>query len=359
MVKKILVVDDSALMRRVLCDIINEDSRFEVVDTAANGLIALEKITKHTYDAVVLDVNMPKMDGITFLKELQKRNISAKIMMASTETRESSAITIRALELGALDFVEKPGSFLLAQNDHFKDKLVDTLAIVVNSSLPKIRRISRTAPITKKKIEEIASIKKVKAGKRIVAIASSTGGPRALQQVITILPKCLNAPVVIVQHMPKGFTASFAERLDTLSEADVKEAEENDVLEKGKVYIARGGSHLKIYEKGGKSYLRYSDEPVREGVKPSANYMYESLMDTSYDEILCVVLTGMGADGTEGIKNLREKKKLGIVAQDEETCTVYGMPRSIVKTGLVDEVKPIEEIAKTIIEKVGVESYGC
>lgn len=359
MVKKILVVDDFALMRRVLCDIINEDSRFEVEDTAANGLIALEKITSNRYDAIVLDVNMPKMDGLTFLEELQKRRISAKIMMASTETKESSVTTIRALELGALDFVEKPGSFLLAQNEHFKDKLVNTLWVVVNSSLPEIRVIKRTEPITRKKLQEITSIKNIKAGKRIVAIASSTGGPRALQQVITILPKCLDAPVVIVQHMPKGFTASFADRLDTLSEVSVKEAEDGDVLEKGKVYIARGGSHLKIYEKNGKNYLRYSDEPAREGVKPCANYMYESLTDTSYDEILCVVLTGMGADGTAGIMNLRKEKSVKIVAQNEETCTVYGMPRSIVKTGLVDQIKPIDEIAKSIIEKVGVQNYGC
>lgn len=358
MTKKILVVDDSALMRRALCDIINEDSRFQVEDTAANGLIALEKITSQHFDAIILDVNMPKMDGITLLEELQKRRISAKILMASSETRENGAITIRALELGALDFIEKPGSFLLAQNSQFKIKFIEALSTAVSSALPEITTVPKKKPFSKIRIAELANKKKMKAGKRIVAIASSTGGPRALQQVITILPKGMLAPIVIVQHMPAGFTNSFAERLDTLSEVDVKEAEENDVLENGKVYISRGGSHLNIIEKNGINYVHYSEEPVREGVRPSANYMFESIINTSYEEVLCVILTGMGADGTEGILHLREKKNVLIIAQNEETSTVYGMPRNIVKTGLVDVIKPIEEIAQIIIEKVGVENYG-
>jgi two-component system chemotaxis response regulator CheB len=358
MTKKILVVDDSALMRRALCDIINEDDRFTVEDTAANGQIALEKITSHHFDAIVLDVNMPKMDGITLLEELQKRRISAKIIMASSETKENGSTTIRALELGALDFVEKPGSFLLAQNSQFKNRFIEALTIAVTSALPEIKAVPKKDPFSRKRIAELASKKINKTKKRIVAIASSTGGPRALQQVITILPKGMMAPIVIVQHMPIGFTNSFAERLDMLSEVDVKEAAENDILENGKVYISRGGSHLNIVEKDGLNYIHYSDEPLREGVKPSANYMYESLSKSSYEDILCVILTGMGADGTEGILHLRESKNVSIVTQNEETCTVYGMPRSIVKTGLVEKIKPIGEIAQTIIEKVGVENYG-
>ncbi len=359
MVKKILVVDDSALMRRALCDIINADRRFEVEDTASNGLIALEKITSHHYDAVVLDVNMPKMDGLTLLEELQKRKISVKILMASTETRENGPITMRALELGALDFVEKPGSFLLIQNQQFLKDFINALYAVVSSTLPEIKPLPIKKPISQEKIREIVSHNVGKAGKTIIAIASSTGGPRALQQVIPILPKNISAPVVIVQHMPAGFTKSFAERLNSLSEVFVKEAEENDILENGKVYVARGGSHLNIIERNGASFIHYSDEPSREGVKPCANYMYESLQNSSYKNYVCVVLTGMGADGTEGILHLHQKKDISIIAQNEATCTVYGMPRSIVKTGLVELIKPIEEIAQTIVEKAGVENYGC
>ncbi|MDE5866487.1 MAG: chemotaxis protein CheB, partial [Lachnospiraceae bacterium] len=191
-------------------------------------------------------------------------------------------------------------------------------------------------------------------GNKMVAIASSTGGPKALQAVIPYLPGNLNAPVVIVQHMPVGFTASLAERLDHMSEISVKEAAEGDVLKSGVVYIAKGGKHLNVVTKSGKSVIHYTDEPYREGVKPCANYMYESLCDSEYDQIVCVVMTGMGADGTKGIKQLNEKKKLYIVAQEASTCAVYGMPRSIVESGLTDKIAPLGQLAQEIIMNVGV-----
>lgn len=191
-------------------------------------------------------------------------------------------------------------------------------------------------------------------GKKVVAIASSTGGPKALQSLIPKLPANLAAPVLIVQHMPAGFTEALAGRLNTLSELSVKEAAEGDVLEQGHAYLARGGRHMNVGRQAGKQVIRYTDEPPREGVRPCANYMYESLTDSSYDEVICVVLTGMGADGTVGIKNLKEKKKITVIAQNEETCTVYGMPRSIVLSGLAQRVLPLEQIANEIIKNVGV-----
>lgn len=189
---------------------------------------------------------------------------------------------------------------------------------------------------------------------RIVAIASSTGGPKALQSLIPELPANLNAPVLIVQHMPAGFTEALAGRLDSLSEVSVKEAQEGDVLEKGHVYLSRGGRHMKTRQMTGKQVIHYTDEPPREGVRPCANYMYEALKDSSYDEIICVVLTGMGADGTEGIRNLKEAKKVTVIAQDEETCVVYGMPRSVSIAGLADREIPLTQIANEIIKNVGV-----
>lgn len=192
------------------------------------------------------------------------------------------------------------------------------------------------------------------AGKKVVAIASSTGGPKALQSLIPKLPANLAAPVLIVQHMPAGFTEALAARLNTLSELSVKEAAEGDVLEQRHVYLARGGRHMNVGRQAGKQVIRYTDEAPREGVRPCANYMYESLMDSSYDEVICVVLTGMGADGTAGIKNLKEKKKITVIAQNEETCTVYGMPRSIVISDLAQKVLPLEQIANEIIKNVGV-----
>ena len=184
---------------------------------------------------------------------------------------------------------------------------------------------------------------------KVVAIASSTGGPKALQKLIPLLPKELNAPVLLVQHMPAGFTEALASRLNDLSRVTVKEAEEGDILQKGCVYLARGGrrclrGHM----------IHYTDEPPREGVRPCANYMYESLADSAYDLIVCAVLTGMGADGTAGIAALKQKKKVLVYAQDEDSCTVYGMPKCIIKSGLALVGIPLERIAQEIIKNVGV-----
>lgn len=194
----------------------------------------------------------------------------------------------------------------------------------------------------------------VKAGKKVVAIASSTGGPKALQTLIPLLPENLNAPVLIVQHMPAGFTEALANRLNTLSPLSVKEAAEGDVLTPGWVYLARGGRHMEVVKSGTKHIIRYTDLPPREGVRPCANYMYESLASCDYNEVVCAVLTGMGADGTAGIKNLKEKKKITVFAQNEATCAVYGMPRSVVNAGLSGEGIPLEKIAQEIIKNVGV-----
>ncbi len=193
-----------------------------------------------------------------------------------------------------------------------------------------------------------------RSGKKIVAIASSTGGPKALQVLVPLLPPNLNAPILIVQHMPEGFTKALADRLDTLSEISVKEAEEGDVLENGHVFLARGGRHMNAVRTGERHRIHYTDEPPREGVKPCANYMYESLADCGYDEIICTVLTGMGADGTAGIVNLKKKKRVTVFAQKEETCVVYGMPRSIVLAGLVEKGLSLEQIAQEITKSVGV-----
>lgn len=193
-----------------------------------------------------------------------------------------------------------------------------------------------------------------RAGRKIVAIATSTGGPKALQVLVPLLPVNLNAPVLIVQHMPAGFTKALADRLNTLSQLTVKEAEEGDVLENGHAFLARGGKHMNAVKIGTRHLIHYTDEPPREGVKPCANYMYESLADCGYDEVVCAVLTGMGADGTAGILNLARKKRITVMAQNEETCVVYGMPRSIVLAGLTRKVLTLEQIAQEITMNVGV-----
>ena len=194
----------------------------------------------------------------------------------------------------------------------------------------------------------------IQAGKKIVAIASSTGGPKALQTLIPKLPSNLNAPVLIVQHMPSGFTEALAMRLNNLSPMEIKEAAEGDLLLPGHAYLARGGRHMSAVKNSGRHVIHYTDEPPREGVRPCANYMYESLMSCGYSEVVCAVLTGMGADGTAGIKNLKQKKKVTVFAQNEESCAVYGMPRSVVLAGLTEKGMPLDQIAQEIIKNVGV-----
>ena len=355
--KKILLVDDCALMRRVLCDIINADVRFRVVDEAGNGEAALELLKKNTYDAVVLDVNMPKMDGIELLKELNRCKIKARIVMASTVTVEGAKITMEALELGALDFIQKPDWAYQCKKDEFVNAFLKLLDAVCKA------KIEHEPHRCSDKKEEIHHSEGCVAGKhlekgndkKIVALACSTGGPRALQSIIPYLPENMKAPMVLVQHMPVGFTQSLANRLDTLSKVKVLEANEGDVLEDGCVYVARSGMHMNLLKKGTKTVVHYSDEPNREGVKPCANYMYESLRNSNYDEIICVVLTGMGADGTEGLAHLKEKKETYVITQNGETCVVNGMPNSVVKAGLSDKTVPLSLIAQEIILRVGVE----
>ncbi len=350
MKKKVLIVDDSALMRRVFYDIINADERFQVEDVAKNGLEALNLILEKKYDAIVCDINMPKMTGLELLEALHRYKINANILMASTLTREGASETIRALELGASDFITKPENFIEAKGNDFKTHFMELL-----SAITKFRTIY------KEKKEEILKPVLVKRdnlikkdGKKIIAIACSTGGPRMLHMLIPKLPPKLGVPVLIVQHMPGGFTKSLAERLHETSKVNVKEAEEGDELIDGNVYIAPGGMHMKIKKNGIAHKINLTKEEPREGVRPCANYMYESLGESSYEEVICVILTGMGQDGTQGIKNLKKQKNVYVIAQDKDSSVVYGMPKAVTEAGLVNEIQPIEKIADAIINYLGV-----
>lgn len=361
MIKNILIIDDSALMRRVICDIIDSDERFEVADRAKDGLEAFDLLSRNKYDAVVSDVNMPRMTGLQLLEELKKYKISARVMLASTDDLGDAENAFDALELGALDFVHKPKNALDIRNDEYKHYFLNTLFAVANAKAPMHENVSEAKKIVlsnatpKSQVDKTSGNREtILKGKKLVAIASSTGGPKALQSVVKNLPADLDAPVLIVQHMPKGFTKSLAERLDSISQVKVKEACEGDILEKGHVYIAAGGAHMKVFTEESRNVIHYSDEPLREGVKPCANYMYESIADTDFEHITCVVLTGMGADGTQGIKNLKSKKEIYVITQNHESCVVYGMPKSVSVNGLSNREVPLEEIAQEIIMNVGV-----
>ena len=386
MAKKILIIDDSALMRRVISDIIKTNKQYEVADFATDGLDGFDKIVSHPklYDAIILDINMPKMNGLELLEMLQKNRIQETVIVVSTVAKEGAKETIKALELGAFDFVTKPENFIEAKGENFKQRILDMLEVAtasstkasVISSMPITQSINtkattmrtfvtaknerstgvsgRTAqPAMTVRMSDHNLYKRDKVN-RIVALACSTGGPKSLQQVIPYLPADMDAGMVVVQHMPAGFTKSLAMRLNEISKVKVKEAEDGDIVEKGTVYIAPGGRHMRLTRAGSTAKVVLSDEPPVDALRPCANVMYESLKDSPYDEIVCVVLTGMGADGTKGIKLLKEKKKLHVISQDEASSIVYGMPRSVAEAGLTDEGKPLEEIADAITRNTGV-----
>ncbi len=372
--KKVLGVDDSALMRRVLFDIINSDGELQAEEYAMNGLEALEILRSgKTFDAMVLDINMPKMNGIELLRELRRDGIRINVLIVSTLAKEGAKETIQALELGAFDFVTKPDSLAEAKGDSFGKRLVSMLYAATGLSSggeekqgkPKrdsvaAQEMPKAAPSAIQKIRRGDTSKHSKkplgsGARKLVALACSTGGPKALQYVIPFLPKNLDAPVLIVQHMPEGFTGSLSKRLDELSEIHVEEAVHGEAIQKGSVYMARGGSQMRLIEKGKKEHtLSVTVEAARNGLKPCADIMYESLMKSSFDEIVCVVMTGMGMDGTKGILQLEQTNKIYVIAQDEATSTVYGMPKAIYEAGAVDQVVELKKIADAITEHVGV-----
>lgn len=382
--KNILVVDDSALMRKVLSDIINYDDELHTETSATNGLEALELLESgEKFDAIVLDIVMPKMNGLEFLKELNQRKRNEKVVIVSTIAIEGAKETIQALELGAFDFVTKPGSVKDAKGQVFARRLRERLYMAIGmewkgpgessiaSDIPREKSVALGKGASGKKIPEAifgrdASRMRngrpphsqqvaARGSKKLVALACSTGGPKALQAVIPYLPANLDAAVLLVQHMPVGFTASLSNRLDELSAIHVKEAEDGEVIQKGTVYIARGGTQMRLLEKSRLEYcLSVREEGARNGLKPCADIMYESLRGLSFDDITCVIMTGMGADGTKGILELEKTNNIYVIAQDKDSCTVYGMPKAIAETGAVDEVQSLKNIADAITKHVGV-----
>ncbi len=387
MAKNILIIDDSALMRRVLSDIINKDERFKVIAEAANGLEGLALIEERgkEFDAVILDINMPRMNGLELLAVLKSKNIKINVIIVSTLARKNAKETIRALELGAFDFVTKPESFTEVKSNLFSDRLLeclttatiaetgqeqsqmlDTITSIVNNIKATLAVVVEAEKKGTKQPQKEAASQKREASKKkpaavntgaskLVALACSTGGPKALHTVIPELPAELDAGVLVVQHMPEGFTKSLAERLNELSKINVKEAEDGDLLTKGTVYIAKGGHQMRLKKQGDGNYcLSVTKEPARHGLLPCADIMYESLVDTNFDQITCVVLTGMGGDGTVGISQLYKKHNIYVIAQNEETSIVYGMPKVVKDAGLVDEVVGLSEVSDAIIKNVGV-----
>lgn len=355
MKKKVLVIDDSALMRRVLSDIINGDDKLIVEATASNGLEALNLLLQgKQFDIILVDINMPKMDGVQFLKEMNKRQIHIPVLIVSSIASQSANETIEALEQGAFDFVKKPRRSIGQDYQEFQRAVLLRVYVACGLSAS-MRNVEQEKPIRNTGVSNVVRRQRSSTAKRLVMIASSTGGPKALQSVIPNFPANFPYPIVVVQHMPAGFTQSLANRLDEMSPLTVKEAQDGDVLQKGTVYIAQGGKQCELVEKSSGIFaLSENDKPARGGLRPCADIFLESLVGSSLDHFVCGVLTGMGNDGCKGIQYVKQYKDMKVVAQNEETCVVYGMPRAVAQAGVVNEVVPLEEVADAMIKQLGV-----
>ncbi|WHH58956.1 chemotaxis response regulator protein-glutamate methylesterase [Petroclostridium sp. X23] len=346
---RVLVVDDSAFIRKIVTDILSEDPYINVLDIARNGREALDKIKLLSPDVVTLDVEMPVMDGLECLKEIM--NVKpVPVIMVSSLTTEGANATIKALELGAIDFIAKPRNIFDVGNEKVKKEIIEKIKIAKNSI---VRPSSSFVHYTRSEKKKVINSQKLK---HIVAIGTSTGGPRALQQVIPPIPGNIPAAFVVVQHMPQGFTKSLAARLDSMSELNVKEAEDGDIITSGYAYIAPGSYHMVFQKESntGQIVIRLNKNAPEGGHRPSVNVMMSSLADTGQNNIIGVIMTGMGADGCEGLKRLKTDNGAHIIAQDEKSCVVYGMPKAAVQAGIVDKVIALNDISNEIIRKVGV-----
>lgn len=338
---KLLIVDDSAFMRRAISDIVEEIEGIEVVGIARNGLDALEKIPKLNPDVITLDIEMPKLNGIEMPKlngietlKIIKANYDIPIIMLSSIS--GTDVTIEALQIGAYDFIEKAVD-INSNLSSFKQEL--------NS---KILSLFKIKPI-KKKTKAVNNKNKDCNGIKAVVIGASTGGPKALVYLISNLPKKIKVPIFIVQHMPSGFTTSLALRMDKESNISVVEAEEGMSIQNNMVYLAPGDFHMTL--NNGKICLDTKDKI--HGVRPAVDYLFETAADIYKDSLLGIILTGMGKDGTAGMSTIKDYGGYNI-AESEESCVVYGMPGSAVSKGIVDEILDLEEISHKLNKLVGV-----
>ena len=388
---RVIIADDSAFMRMVLSDLFKKQPDFEVLDTAKNGKEAVEKVLRLKPDLLTMDVNMPVMDGLQALEIIMK-DCPIPVVMCSSLTKEGANATIKALDLGAVDFISKAGGSV-SKISTIEDEILSKCRAAASARLrrpgaapvasppparaaePILRRIEmpkrstmqlphrETRPLQPR---PMASQRTAGSGtatpsagrppsgvsprEKLVVLGTSTGGPKALQTVVTGLPKNLPCGVLIVQHMPPGFTKSLAERLDEISQISVKEAENHDIIEAGHVYVAPGNYHMTVVNGAKGKEIVLNQDPPLGTLRPAADVLFKSAAFLGH-KLVSVILTGMGSDGAVGMKEI--KKHGGyIIAESEATAVVYGMPKAVVEQGIADEILPLPEVAGAIVNAV-------
>lgn len=414
---RVVVADDSAFMRKVLSDLFTQQPDFEVVATAMNGKDTVSKVAKLKPDLLTLDVNMPVMDGLKAL-EIIMQDCPLPVVMVSSLTKQGADETIKALSLGAVDFICKQGGSI-SKIDGIADDILEKCRAAANAKIKKfainsniiekkkeagdLKRINildrvgtgsssaraidllakrskmiqmpqkqtiepkkpeplaRTSLTDKIKLAQRQSPFQIKtvpssssgssgSGRKLIALGTSTGGPRALQNVIPLLPADLPCGMVVVQHMPAGFTKSLAERLNGLSKVTVKEAEDNDIIKPGHVYIAPGNYHMTVKSSGSDRVISLNQDPPLGSHRPAVDIMFDSVVQFGRD-VVSVILTGMGCDGAAGMKKIKSAGGY-VIAESSESCVVYGMPKAVVDSGIADEILPVQQVAGAIVKAV-------
>ncbi len=350
---RVLIVDDSPFMRKALERMLTDAPDLQVVGSARDGQDALEKIPQLKPDIVTLDVEMPRMDGLTCLRHIMARH-PMPVLMVSSLTQEGATATLEALALGALDFIPKESSLATQSILQIQRDLQEKVRRLALS--PRFQRqravappaapgaVRPPAPLPPRPLTPPSGGLPASPMAELLAIGCSTGGPKALQDLLPALPASLPVPVLIVQHMPASFTKPFAERLDGLCKVHVKEAEHGEGLKAGTVYIAPGGVHLNYRQRGGSAAVELNPEPASSLHRPSVDVMFQTIALECSRQVLAVILTGMGSDGARGMEQLKAKGA-HTLAEAEESCVVYGMPKAAFERGCVDQVAPLPELA--------------
>ncbi|RJX26213.1 MAG: chemotaxis response regulator protein-glutamate methylesterase [Desulfurivibrio sp.] len=349
---KVLVVDDSALVRQTLCDILNSDPGIEVVGTAADPFLAAERLKTVAPDVITLDIEMPRMDGLTFLQKIMSQH-PIPVVMCSSLAQSGSETALKAMEYGAVDIITKPKMGTKQFIEESRVTICDAIKGAAAARLSKLRPERSTLKEVSPKYTADAIMDKptskamIQTTEKVVVVGASTGGTEALKVFLQMLPE--DTPgIVIVQHMPENFTASFAKRLDSICRVTVKEAQDNDTVVRGRALIAPGNHHTLLKRSGARYYVEIKDGPLVSRHRPSVDVLFRSAARYAGRNAVGVIMTGMGDDGARGMKELFDAGAITI-AQDEATCVVYGMPNEAVKHGGVHKIMPLPHIGHEVL----------
>ena len=349
---RVLIVDDSAVVRQTMSEILSSDPQIEVMSTAGDPFIAADRIRDEIPDVITLDVEMPRMDGITFLQKIMSQH-PIPVVMCSSLTEKGSETALKALEYGAVEIIQKPR---MGTKGFLEESRVRICDAVKAASQARVRRVANVRPVAPKLTADVIMEKPrshamMQTTEKVVVVGASTGGTEALRVFLESLPA--DSPgIVIVQHMPEGFTRAFSQRLDGLCRISVKEAADNDTVVRGRALIAPGNHHLLLKRSGARYYVEVKDGPLVSRHRPSVDVLFRSAARYAGKNAVGVIMTGMGDDGAHGMLEMKQAGAVNI-AQDEASCIVFGMPNEAIKLGGVDHIRPLEAISREVLRLCG------